>query len=105
MSSFRSPPPPLAPPPSRETDVAFGIILILTALLLLVVFGCALTRVPRGDSKQPSNSSTTSKATTYRSDAPSAGENTEYYEDADDTDGAFKLSMALPTVVLRPLKL
>lgn len=30
----RPPPPPFPPPPSRETDVAFGIVLILMALML-----------------------------------------------------------------------
>ena len=94
MSEFRSPPPPLAPPPSRETDVVFGVLLLLTGILVLCFFGYLLVRVPRKDPKASADDSATS--TTY-----SASEQ-PYTED---TDTAFKLKMNIPQAVLRPLKL
>lgn len=60
-----SPPNPPPPPPSRETDVAFGIILILMGLML-AVFLFFLPRIMGVTSKPKGETSTTSKAPTLK---------------------------------------
>jgi hypothetical protein len=100
LDTFRSPPPPIAPPPSRETDYAFGVVLILTGFLILglvVVVFSRQTRTPVGEKTADDNSSTT-----YKSDRSTFTPSGNADGDNGDTD-AFKLSMKLPTVVLRPL--
>ena len=85
-----SPPPPPPPPPSTETDVAFGIVLILMALMLaaFLLFVPRLIRQARGLPPVEAESSTTEKA-------PPA-------DAADAVDAAF--SVRMPMTDLRPLK-
>lgn len=60
-----SPPNPPPPPPSRETDVAFGIILVLMGLML-AVFLFFLPRILGVPPKPKDETSTTAKASTLK---------------------------------------
>ena len=106
MSGYiRSPPPPLAPPPSRETDVAFGVILVLTGVVLLAVVGYVLVRQvrrspPSLDGKPPS--STTEKADTFY--APNDNSTTDY-TDGDETEAHARAASFIAPTVLRPFRL
>lgn len=100
MSSFRSPPPPLAPPPSRETDVVFGTLLVVTGVLVLIFFGYLVVRYmsPKRQPDAGDEAESPPSSTTYKSDQ------TEYTDDAESTEARFRMTLSLPQTVLRPLR-
>ena len=101
MSSFRSPPPPLAPPPSRETDVVFGTLLEVTAVLVLIFFGYLVVRYmsPKSQPGADDEAESPPSSTTYKSDQA------EYTDDPESTEARFRMTLSLPKTILRPLRL
>ena len=92
MSIFYPPPPPIAPPPSRETDLVFGTLLIITGLLVLGALGFVLWRQFFGSAKS----------------SPSADDEDGGFQDQDTADIDAKrgprLAMNIPVATLTPLR-
>lgn len=90
MSIFYPPPPPVAPPPSRETDLVFGTLLIITGLLVLGALGLVLWRQFFGGAKS----------------RPSSGDDDGGFQDAADIDAKRgpRVAMNIPVAALTPLR-
>ena len=90
MSIFYPPPPPIAPPPSRETDLVFGTLLIITGLLVLGALGLVLWRQLFGSAKR----------------SPSSSAADGEFQDTADTDAKRgpRFAMNIPVATLTPLR-
>ena len=90
MSIFYPPPPPIAPPPSRETDLVFGTLLIITGLLVLGALCLVLWRQFFGSARS----------------SPSVDDEDGGFQDTADTDAKRgpRLAMNIPVATLTPLR-
>jgi len=105
MSGYeRSPAPPSAPPPSRETDIAFGAILIITGIIVLVFFGYLIVRQSRAGEVPATKTDIPPAVNSVAYEYDNFKKDSEYVDSKANT-WSLRSQAVIPSTVLRPFKL